>query len=151
MSNSNSTFRSITPKLQEFFIQNPNIIALTTSNSSVLHFNSLPLVDPTTNITTTLVKPKIHKKKSKKGFLVNGFSNNVELFNSFEEKQESKENPIKIKNDQQFEKKQIVEKEAREAEMIYKKEELAIEKFKAETLQKKMEFDINHAWNFSLE
>ncbi|CAI2197628.1 19430_t:CDS:2, partial [Funneliformis geosporum] len=42
MSNSNSTFHSITPKLQEFFIQNPDIIALTTSNFSVLHFNSLP-------------------------------------------------------------------------------------------------------------
>ncbi|CAI2184774.1 17741_t:CDS:2 [Funneliformis geosporum] len=153
MSNSNSTFHSITSKLQEFFIQNPDIIVLTIFNSSILHFNSLPPVDPTTNTTITLAKLKIHKKRMKKsnfakmtsnkvfpgksweqiknklghlmtkyndinekenktgrgaqakwkwferidtlfrirenynpGFLVDGFSNNVELFNSFEEK-----------------------------------------------------------------
>ncbi|CAI2164993.1 14299_t:CDS:2 [Funneliformis geosporum] len=36
----------------------------------------------------------------------------------------------------------MVEKEAKEAEMIYKKEELAIKRFKAETLQKKWSLEI---------
>ena len=53
-----------------------------------------------------------------------------------------------MKNDQ-FEKRQLVEKEIREAEAIFKREELEVERIKAETLQKKMEFDM--VWNFSLE
>ena len=67
MSNSNSTFRSIAPKLQEFFIQNPDIIAVANPNSSVLHtFNLLSLVEPTTNTTLTLAKLKIYKKNREK-------------------------------------------------------------------------------------
>ena len=45
----------------------------------------------------------------------------------------------------QFEKKQVVEKKIREAETVFKKEELEVERIKAETLRKKMEFEIDQS------
>ena len=46
---------------------------------------------------------------------------------------------------EQFEKKQATEKEIREAEVGFKREELEVERIKAQTLQKKMEFDIEQS------
>ena len=46
---------------------------------------------------------------------------------------------------EQFEKKQMVEKEIREAEITFKREELEVEKIKTETLQRKMEFDMEQS------
>ncbi|CAI2199899.1 3884_t:CDS:1, partial [Funneliformis geosporum] len=120
-------------------------------------------------------------------FLLDGFSNDIDLFNKFEEEKEVKE-IIEIKEEslmkgnqsakkrklhpqdplvdamismsnmkqtvlekrlafenEQFEKKVKIEKEIRETEMVFKKEELAIERLKADTLQKKMEFDIEQS------
>ncbi|CAI2197385.1 3135_t:CDS:1, partial [Funneliformis geosporum] len=51
-------------------------------------------------------------------FLVDGFSNNVKLFNSFEEKQEPKENPIKIKNDQVNKKRKLTYQDSLTEAMI---------------------------------
>jgi len=47
-------------------------------------------------------------KNHNSGFLVNSFSNNIELFNSFKEKQEPEENSVKIKNDQVNKKRKLV-------------------------------------------
>ncbi|GBB92745.1 hypothetical protein RclHR1_04290011 [Rhizophagus clarus] len=44
-----------------------------------------------------------------------------------------------------FEKRQLVEKEIREAEATFKREELEVERIKAQTLQKKMEFDMEQS------
>jgi len=46
---------------------------------------------------------------------------------------------------EQFEKKQATEKEIREAEVGFKREELEVERIKAQILQKKMEFDIEQS------
>ena len=46
---------------------------------------------------------------------------------------------------EQFEKKQATEKEIREVEVGFKREELEVERIKAQTLQKKMEFDIEQS------
>ncbi|EXX64372.1 uncharacterized protein OCT59_023373 [Rhizophagus irregularis] len=118
------------------------------------------------------------------GFLVDGFSDDVQLFDSFKEKEtetneevlaEKKDNQITKKQkslsqdplaeaiismsnarqiiwekrlaseNDQFEKKQVVEKEIREAETVFKKEELEVERIKAKTLRKKMEFKIEQS------
>ncbi|CAB5115111.1 unnamed protein product [Rhizophagus irregularis] len=71
------------------------------------------------------------------GFLVDGFSDDVQLFDSFKEKE--------TETNEEFEKKQVVEKEIREAETVFKKEELEVERIKAETLRKKMEFEIEQS------
>ncbi len=42
------------------------------------------------------------------GFLVDSFSNDIELFNSFKGKQEPEENLVKIKNDQVNKKRKLV-------------------------------------------
>ncbi|CAI2193077.1 6023_t:CDS:2, partial [Funneliformis geosporum] len=49
---------------------------------------------------------------------LDGFSNNVELVNSFEEKQEPEENPIKIKNDQVNKKRKLTSQDSLAEAMI---------------------------------
>ncbi len=116
--------------------------------------------------------------------LVDGFSDNAQLFNDSKESEtEIKEEVLSQKKDsqttkkrkslsqdplaeamvsmsntrqviwekrlalenEQFEKKQAIEKEIREAEATFKREELEVERIKAQTLQKKMEFDMEQS------
>jgi hypothetical protein len=112
------------------------------------------------------------------GFLVDGFSDDIQLFNDADEKVIKEETPARTQNtkkqnlssdplaeamismgsvrqviwekrltfeNEQFEKKQKIESEIREKEMGIKKEELEIERIKADALQKKMEFEIEQS------
>jgi hypothetical protein len=113
--------------------------------------------------------------------LVDGFSDNAQLFNDFKESEaevssQEKDNQVTKKKrkapsqdplaeamismsntkqmiwdkrlaleNEQFEKRQVIEKEFREAEAAFKREELEVERIKAQTLQKKMEFDMEQS------
>ena len=122
------------------------------------------------------------RENHKPGFLADGFSDDVQLFDNFKEKEPKEEVPAEKKENQipkkrkslsqdplaeamismsntkqmiwekrlaleneQFEKKQLVEKEIRDAEAVFKREELEVERIKAETLQKKMEFEMEQS------
>ncbi|RIA87597.1 hypothetical protein C1645_827533 [Glomus cerebriforme] len=72
----------------------------------------------------------------KLGFLADGFSDDVQLFDNSKEKEEPKE---------EFEKRQLVEKKIREIETVFKREELEVERIKAEILQKKIKFEMEQS------